>query len=99
MPQALFFEFAEGVSTEDYNAVNSILGLDPATGSGGWPGGLLSHTGAAGVDGGFVVFEVWDSRESQEAWMASTLGPALSQAGVAEPSRVEWLNVAGHYQP
>jgi len=31
--------------------------------------------------------------------MAARLGPALGQAGLREPTRVEWLSVAGHYQP
>ncbi len=96
MSDALVFEFS-GVSAHDYRAVNAILGLDPTTGDGLWPAGLLSHTGAAGSDGGFVVFEVWESQESQAAWMASRLGPALSKAGLPEPKRVRWLTVAGHY--
>jgi hypothetical protein len=96
MSEALFFEFA-GVSENDYKAVNALLGLDPVTGSGDWPAGLLSHTGAAGPDGSFVVFEVWDSQESQGAFMASRLGPALGQAGVPDPTRIEWLSVVGHY--
>jgi len=88
-----------GVSADDYKAVDAILGLDPATGGGDWPAGLLSHIGAAGPGGGFIVFEVWDSRESQGAWMASRLGPALGQAGGREPARVGWLSVVGHYNP
>jgi hypothetical protein len=99
MSEALFFEFTAGVTADDYKAVNAILGLDPAPGSEGWPLGLLSHIGAASANGGFIVFEVWDSRDSQETWMASRLGPALSQAGISEPTRVEWLAVVGHYQP
>jgi hypothetical protein len=97
MSEALFFEFA-GVSENDYKAVNARLGLDPVTGSGDWPDGLLSHTGAAAPDGRFLVFEVWDSQESQGAFMASRLGPALGKAGVPDPTRIEWLSVAGHYQ-
>jgi hypothetical protein len=27
--------------------------------------------------------------------MASTLGPALGQAGVAQPKRMEWLSLLG----
>ena len=98
MSDALFFEFT-GVSADDYKSVNAILGLDPATGDGAWPAGLRSHTGAAGPGGGFIVFEVWDSQESQAAWMASRLGPALGKAGVPEPKRVQWLSVVGHYIP
>jgi hypothetical protein len=98
MSVALFYEFT-GVSADDYTAVNAILGLDPATGGGDWPAGLLSHTGAAGTDGGFIVFEVWDSQQSQEAFVASRLGPALGQAGVPEPTRAEWLSVVGYHSP
>lgn len=96
MSEALLYEFT-GVSADDYKAVNAILGLDPATGSGDWPSGLLSHTGATSEDGGFIVFEVWDSQQSQEAFVASRLGPALGQAGVPEPTRAEWLSVVGHH--
>jgi len=95
MPDALILEFT-GATADQYKAVNAILGIDAATGEGDWPAGLLSHTGAAGAGGDLVVFEVWDSKESQEVFMASRLGPALGQAGVPEPTRVEWLSLLGH---
>jgi hypothetical protein len=44
-----------------------------------------------------VVFEVWDSKESQAAFMESRLGPALHGAGLPEPTRVEWLTILGHH--
>lgn len=97
MSEALLFEFA-GVSQSDYEAVNALLGLDPATGSGDWPAGLLSHTGAAAPNGRFLVFELWDSQDSQAEFMASRLGPALGEVRVPDPTRVEWLSVLGHYQ-
>lgn len=96
MPEALFFEFS-GVDAADYRAVNSILELDPASGDGAWPLGLITHTAAAGDDGTLVLFEVWQSQEAQTAWMASRLGPALVQAGIPEPQRVKWLTVVGQY--
>jgi hypothetical protein len=98
MSEAIVLEFV-GVSADEYNAVNAILGLDPATGSGDWPTGMLSHVGATATSGGFIVFEVWDSQASQEAFMASRLGPALGQAGVSEPTRIDWFSVLGHYSP
>ena len=67
MADALIFEF-EGVGREQYEAVNRNLGLDPVNGSGDWPKGMTSHVGAA-KPGGWVVFEVWDSKDDQEAWM------------------------------
>ena len=96
MSDALLYEFT-GVGADDYRAVNAKLGLDPDTGAGDWPAGLVSHTGAVTSDGGFVVFEVWESREAQEAF-AARLGPILGEAGVPEPKRVEWFSVAGHYR-
>jgi len=96
MSEALILEF-KGVSADQYKAVNTILGIDPVTGEGDWPDGLLSHTGASDPQGGLVVFEVWDLQESQRAFMVSRLGPALGQVGLPEPTRVEWLSLLGHY--
>ena len=96
MPEALLFEFS-GVTAERYRAVNAILGLDPASGDGAWPIGLLTHTAAAGEDGSLVVFEVWEYQDAQSAWMEARLGPALTTAGIPEPVRVKWFTVAGHY--
>lgn len=96
MSQALILEFT-GAAAADYKAVDAILGIDPETGEGDWPAGLLSHTGAAGDDGNLLVFEVWDSRESQGTFMASRLGPALDKAGLPEPTRAEWLSVLGEH--
>ena len=56
----------------------------------------LGHTGVAGPDGGFVVFEVWESQQAETDWMTSRLGPALGRACLPEPKRVQWLTVVGH---
>jgi hypothetical protein len=80
-----------------YPKVNQVLGLDPATGSGDWPKGLLSHVGGGG-DGTVVVVEAWESRADQESWMTSKLGPALGQVGVPQPRRMEWLEMLGNFK-
>lgn len=91
MPDTLILEFADA-SADDFHAVNAILGLDMATGAGDWPPGLR-HIQAGTTDaGGLVVIENWETRADQEAFMASRLGPALAQAQVAPPSRVEWFS-------
>jgi len=97
MSEALVLEFS-GVTADDYRAVNGHLGVDAATGAGDWPAGLLSHTGAEHADG-LLVFEVWESQDAQGAFMAARLGPALGQAGLPAPSRVQWLTVLGHTNP
>lgn len=94
MADALILEF-DGVGRAEYDAVNAALGLDNDTNE-GWPAGLLFHAGA-GKPGGWVVFEVWDSKASQESFMATRLAAALGEGGVsAPPTRVEWLDLAAY---
>jgi hypothetical protein len=94
MSEALILEF-DGVKADKYAEVNRALGIDPSTGEGDWPAGLLDHTGAVGDH--LVVFELWESREAQQAFMDARLGPALGKLGLPEPSRAEWMSVAGHH--
>jgi hypothetical protein len=95
MAEGLILEF-DGFDSTHYEAVNERLGIDPQSGEGDWPSGLLYH--AAGTkDGGFVVFEIWNSKADQEQFMNDRLGRALQEGGVTEPpSRVEWIDVAAH---
>ena len=67
MSQALILEFKDATA-DQYHAVNRILGIDPDTGDGDWPAGLLHHTGAAGDGSGVLVMEVWDSQASHGAF-------------------------------
>jgi hypothetical protein len=95
MSDAVILEFRG--TADDYQAVNTLLGLDPETGEGDWPAGLLSHTGCAGDNGTVLVFEVWDSKESQGSFMSSRLGAALDKVGLPEPTRLEWLSLLGEH--
>jgi hypothetical protein len=97
MADAIIWEF-DGVHRDDYDAVNGKLGIDPERGS-GWPDGLIFHTGAA-KPGGWVVFEVWESKEAQERFLNDRLRPALEAAGVTTPpTRVDWFDVAAYASP
>src|SRR4051812_17201876 len=96
MAEGFILEF-DGFGLETYEKVNDLLGIDMASGEGDWPEGLISHSAGA-KDGGWVVVEVWDSRASQERFMAERLGPALEEGGVGSPpSRAEWLDLAAHH--
>jgi hypothetical protein len=98
MTEGLILEF-NGVGREEYEAVNGRLGIDMETGEGDWPAGLLFHAGG-GKPGGWVVFEVWESRQAQEQFMNGRLGRALEEGGISEPpTRVEWLDLAAHHNP
>jgi hypothetical protein len=98
MAEAVILEF-DGVNREHYDAVNERLGIDAASGQGDWPEGLVFHAGGA-KPGGWVVFEVWESKDHQQRFMEGRLGRALQEGGVtAPPTRVEWLELAAHVSP
>jgi hypothetical protein len=98
MPDALILEFA-GLTNADYEAVNANLGIDPDTGKGDWPAGMLSHAGGPGDDGTFVVVEVWASQADQAAFMQSRLGPALGAASVTAVPTVRWVPLRAYHVP
>ncbi len=98
MPQGLILEF-DGFGREIYEAVNARLGIDMETGEGNWPPGLLSHAGGP-KPGGWVVMEIWETREDQARFMKDRLAEALQGGGVSgPPSRVEWLDLAAYHTP
>jgi hypothetical protein len=98
MAEGLILEF-DGVGRDEYEAVNGRLGIDMNSGAGDWPAGLIFHTGGA-KPGGWVVFEVWESKDAQAAFMNERLGRALQEGGIAgPPARVEWLDLAAYHSP
>ena len=98
MAELFVLEF-ESFDKDDYAKVNSLLGIDMATGAGDWPAGLLTHS-AGRSEKGWMVVEVWESREAQDSFMRSRLGAALQQAGVDRPpTRADWTSLHSHHQP
>ena len=93
MANGLVLQFPAGTSESDYDAVNAKLNFNPRTGEGDWPAGLMSHSAGASEEGGWVVTEIWESKDAQGAFMGSRLGPAL--AGLQEPT-VLWFDVAAN---
>ena len=87
----------EGVSEEQYWAVNARMGIDEE-GSTGWPDALISHT-AALTDTGLAVSEIWESKDDQERFLAERLGPALEGAQVEPPAQVIELDVFNYQHP
>jgi hypothetical protein len=96
MPEALVYEF-QGVTGAHYAAVSQHLGIDPDTGEGDWPPGLLSHAAGTADDGTFIVSEVWSSREDQAAWERK-LAPALAANDVTVVPRARWVPLIAHHQ-
>lgn len=96
MALGLIMEFEGDVSA--YRRVTESLGIDMESGEGEWPAGLLFHSGGAKPDG-WIVSEVWESREDQERFMAERLGQAMREAGVeGPPSRIQWFDLAAFHR-
>ena len=101
MPVAFVQEFAirDGdTSTENYDAVASALNIQHA------PDGALIHTAGFDLDAGvFRIFDVWETREQGERFIADQLNPILERmAGEAQergdtsftpPDREAWYEL------
>lgn len=87
----------DGVGEDQYWSVNSELGVN-RDGTGDWPEGLTSHTGGA-TGSGWMVAEVWTSKEAQQAFMGSRLGAALATVGLPEPSMVLESDIVNYQTP
>jgi hypothetical protein len=98
MAEVFILEF-EGFDQAAYDQVNAELGIDMDSGEGDWPAGLHTHL-AGPTEGGWIVVEVWESQEDQDAFMQSRLAGALQNAGVNKPpKRAEWSKARSHHSP
>ncbi len=96
MAYGVVLRFGE-VTEDQYWSVNRDMGVDE-DGLTGWPEGLISHT-AAFAEGGFVISEVWASRDDQERFMAERLAGALAANEVGSPREVLELEVINYQHP
>jgi hypothetical protein len=70
----------EGMNADTYDAIGKEMNFPNEI-----PDGLLSHV-AGPVDGGFQIVDVWESLEKFEAFMESTLMPAMAKVGYEVPA-------------
>jgi hypothetical protein len=98
MAELLILEF-DGLDDTHYLSVNSELGLDPDTGAGDWPAGLITHLAGMGEGGHAYVVEVWESQQAQADFMESRLGAALASGGVTAVPKVTWTRLLGEQYP
>ena len=91
MAKVIVIEFSASDANSIYNRVNKILKWDGVPGPAVKPEGLLSSIAGESGDK-LIVVETWESEAHQEKFMQNQLGPALAEAKVAPPTRVEWFN-------
>lgn len=96
MAYGLIYEFPNSVGAREYDAVNEQLGIDGSDPKSAWPEGILTHTSGTTSEGVFWLYEVWESKAKQEAFMTSRLGPALGAVGVPAPTQVVELDLINH---
>lgn len=86
----LITHFFEGGTKEQYEKV-----LDAAHPGGSLPAGQTYHAAGA-TDGGWLVVAVWDSKQSCDTFMQSTLMPTLQklEGGFAGPPQERAAEVA-----
>jgi hypothetical protein len=70
-----------GDNTRHYEAITALVGLPDRL-----PDGLLVHTSGHTPDGGFRTFDVWESREHIERFIADELMPAVTQVAGQRPA-------------
>jgi hypothetical protein len=92
----LIYEFPSSVGADEYQSVNEKLGIDGSDPKSAWPEGLLTHTSGKAADGLFWLYEVWESKAKQDAFMSSRLGPALGALGLPAPTQVVELDLINH---
>jgi hypothetical protein len=82
--------FYEGGTKDQYDAV--VAAAHP---KGGLPPGQVYHA-AGPTDGGWLVIAVWDSKDSCDTFVSSTLLPALQKTsgGFAGPPQERTAEVA-----
>jgi hypothetical protein len=69
-----------GELVELYEPLNEEMGLSEAS----LPEGLLHHF-ATKTDDGFVIFDVWESRELFERFLNDRVAPAMQKLSEGEP--------------
>lgn len=91
MAHVVVLEFSAPDAGSIYMRVNGILGWNGVPGPEVRPEGLISSI-SGGTHDKLIVVETWESKQLQERFLHEQLGPALADAKVAQPSRVEWFD-------
>ena len=82
-----------GVTLEQYDRATEWMGLLPGGPS---PKGELFHW-AMKTDDGLRIFDVWESREAFEQFLAERVRPVAPQVGVFEPPEIQYFEVHNYF--
>jgi hypothetical protein len=99
MAYGLIYKFPSSVGRREYEAVNAKLEIEAADPKSPWPDGLITHAAGTTSAGEFWLYETWESKAKQEAFMNSRLGAALAANGVATPDQLIELDLINDIIP
>jgi len=97
MPVAMVQDWAEGGhDTTNYDAITERMGVRENP-----PDGCIVHTAGALPDGGFRIFDVWESREHFERFLQDRLMPAIQEVAGADapPPTMIMYDLHGFMKP
>ena len=80
-----------GVHQEQYDAVMEKMGI-----AANWPQGIVSHVAGA-TDVGWVVVDVWESRQQFDSFFETRLKPAFQAAGGLPEPKVTFFQVHNRF--
>jgi hypothetical protein len=98
MAELLVLEF-DAVDETDYANVSAQLGVDPQTGAGDWPPGLITHLAGLKEGGSAYVIEVWESQQAQAEFMQSWPRPCHGSRRSYRHSESDLGTPAGPSEP
>jgi hypothetical protein len=71
-------QMLQGMTKENYDAVNQVLFGQSTPATDRLPQGLIMHS-AGPAEGGWYIYDVWESKEDFERFMDGDLGNALRE--------------------
>jgi hypothetical protein len=77
-------QMMQGVSKDQYDQVNQVLFGQSTPPEDRLPDGLILHS-AGPAEGGWYVYDVWESRDHFMRFMEGQLGPAVKQVMGDQP--------------
>jgi hypothetical protein len=79
MADAVWLEFGPEMTADAYDQVNARV--NPP---GNPPEGLIFHSAGPSPDGGWRIFDVWDSRATCDRFLQEKVGPTIGELMGAE---------------
>lgn len=83
----------DGVTTDDYDALNEAMGIDADH----LPEGLVSHAvGPTEDGGGLLIIDVWESEGDLNRFFEQKIGPGMAQVGIESSAQPRVHPVHNH---